>query len=79
MRRLLVLLVVLLIAPSATAGGTSAGQPVALVCAESSDEVFAVSLGPHGGRVLKRVRVDDSLMVAAPLHGPAVVADPHGA
>jgi DNA-binding beta-propeller fold protein YncE len=28
--------------------------------------------------VLKRVRLDDPLMVAAPLHGPAVVVDPHG-
>jgi DNA-binding beta-propeller fold protein YncE len=77
MRRLLLLLIVLILVPSATAGA-SAGRPVALVCAEASDEVFAVSLGPHGGRVLKRVRLDDPLMVAASLRGPAVVADPHG-
>jgi YVTN family beta-propeller protein len=51
---------------------------VALVVAEASNEIFAVSLGPHGGHVLKRVRLDDPLMVAAPLHGPAVVVDPHG-
>jgi DNA-binding beta-propeller fold protein YncE len=57
---------------------TSAGRPVALVVAELSNEVFAVSLGPHGGHVLKRVRLDDPLMVAANLHGPAVVVDPHG-
>lgn len=57
---------------------TSGGRPVALVVAELSNEVFAVSLGPHGGHVLKRVHLDDPLMVAAELHGPAVVVDPHG-
>ena len=57
---------------------SSAGRPVALVCAEASNEILAVSLGPHGGHVLKRVRLDDPLMVAAPRHGPAVVVDPHG-
>lgn len=77
MRRLLVLLTGLLLVPSASAGA-SANRPVALVCAEASNEVFAVSLGRHGGHVLKRVHVDDPLMVAARLHGPAVVVDPHG-
>lgn len=77
MRRLPVLLTALLLVPSASAGA-SASRPVALVCAEASNEVFAVSLGPHGGRVLKRVHLDDPLMVATPLHGPAVVVDPHG-
>lgn len=77
MRPLLILLVGLLLVPSASAA-TSRSRPVALVCAEASNEVFAVSLGPHGGRILKRVRLDDPLMVAAPLHGPAVVVDPHG-
>lgn len=57
---------------------TSAGRPVALVVAEASNAVFAVSLGPDGGRILKRVHLDDPLMVAAPLHGPAVVVNPHG-
>src|SRR4029079_14842000 len=66
-----------LLLPS-TGAETSAGRPVALVVAEASNQVFAVSLGPHGGRVLERVRLDDPLMVAAPLHGPAVVVDPHG-
>ena len=28
--------------------------------------------------MLKRVHLDDPLMVAAPLHGPAVVVNPHG-
>jgi DNA-binding beta-propeller fold protein YncE len=77
MRRFLVLLAVVLLVPS-TSAGASASRPVALVCAEASNEVLAVSLGPHGGRVLKRVRLDDPLMIAAPLHGPAVVVDPHG-
>ncbi|HEY3462955.1 MAG TPA: YncE family protein [Gaiellaceae bacterium] len=79
MRRFLVLLAVVLVVPSASAGaGASADRPVALVCAEASNEVLAISLGRHGGRVLKRVRLDDPLMIAAPLHGPAVVVDPHG-
>jgi hypothetical protein len=54
------------------------GRPVALVAAETANEVLAVSLGPQGGHVLKRVHRADPLMVAAPLHGPAVVLDPHG-
>jgi DNA-binding beta-propeller fold protein YncE len=54
------------------------GRPVALVAAETANEVLAVSLGPQGGHVLKRVHLADPLMVAAPLHGPAVVLDPHG-
>jgi hypothetical protein len=66
-----------LLLPSSVAA-TAGERPVALVVAEASNEVFAVSLGPHGGRVLKRVRLDDPLMVAAPLHGPAVVVNPHG-
>ncbi|HLY85948.1 MAG TPA: YncE family protein [Gaiellaceae bacterium] len=66
-----------LLVPSSVAA-TSGGRPVALVVAETSNEVFAVSLGPHGGHVLKRVRLDDPLMVATTLRGPAVVVDPHG-
>jgi hypothetical protein len=67
----------LLLVPVASAGG-SADRPVALVTAETSNEVLAVSLGPHGGQVLKRVHLDDPLMIATPLHGPALVVDPHG-
>jgi len=79
MRRLVVLATALLVVPSAAAGArSSASRPVALVCAEASNEVFAVSLGPHGGRVLKRIHIADPLMIAAPLHGPAVVVDPNG-
>lgn len=77
MRRLLVLAVALLLVPAASAQPAE-NRPVALVAAETANEVLAVSLGPHGGRVLKRVQVDDPLMVAATLHGPAVVVDPHG-
>jgi len=77
MRRLLVLATALLLVPSASAR-TAAERPVAIVAAETANEVVAVSLGPHGGHVLKRVRLEDPLMVAAPLHGPAVVLDPHG-
>lgn len=75
MRRLLVLTAALLLVPAAAAG-TTAGRPVAIVVAETADKVFAVSLGPHGGHVLRTVRIVDPLMVAAPLHGPAVVLSP---
>ena len=75
MRRLLVLAVALLLVPAASAR-PSDNRPVALVAAETANEVLAVSLGPHGGHVLKRVHVVDPLMVAAPLHGPAVVLSP---
>jgi YVTN family beta-propeller protein len=79
MRRILAIVVLLaaLLFPSSVVA-TSGGRPVALVVAELSNEVFAVSLGPHGGQVLKRVHLADPLMVAAGLHGPAVVVDPHG-
>jgi DNA-binding beta-propeller fold protein YncE len=77
MRRLLGLAVALLLVPAASAR-PSANRPVAIVAAETANEVLAVSLGPHGGHILRRVRVTDPLMVAAPLHGPAVVVDPHG-
>ena len=75
MRRLLVVSLLALLVPVASAG-TAASRPVAIVVAETANRVFAVSLGPHGGRVLKSVRVVDPLMVAAPLHGPAVVLSP---
>ena len=75
MRRLLVLVSALLLAPAASAR-TSAPVPVGIVAAETSNQVIAVSLGPHGGRVLKRVDIVDPLMVAAPLHGAAVVLSP---
>ena len=77
MRRLLLIAVALLLVPAASAG-VPANRPVAIVAAETANEILAVSLGPHGGHVLRRVHLADPLMVAAPLHGPAVVLDPHG-
>ncbi len=64
----------LVLAANAWAGG----RPVAIVTAETSNQVIALSLGPHGGHVLKRVHLVDPLMVAAPLDGPAVVVSPTG-
>jgi sugar lactone lactonase YvrE len=75
MRRVLCLAGVLFFAPGASAAGLN-GRPIAIVAAETSNQVIAVSLGPHGGHVLRRVHVVDPLMVAAPLHGPAVVLSP---
>src|SRR3954453_9038081 len=77
MRRLLVLAAALLLVPAASAH-PSANRPVAIVAAETANEVLAVSLGQDGGHVLKRVRLEDPLMVAAPLHRPAVLLTPHG-
>jgi hypothetical protein len=74
-RKLALLAAALLVVPAASAS-SSADRPVALVAAETANEVLAVSLGPHGGRILKRVRLVDPLMVAAPLRGPAVVLSP---
>jgi len=74
-RRLLILAIALVLLPSASAR-SSANRPVALVAAETSNQVIAVSLGPQGGHVLRRVQLVDPLMVAAPLHGPAVVLSP---
>jgi len=74
-RWFLVLPLALLLVPAAS-GRTVSSRPVAIVVAESANRVFAVSLGPDGGRVLKSVSVVDPLMVAAPLHGPAVVLSP---
>jgi DNA-binding beta-propeller fold protein YncE len=75
MRSLFVLAVALVLVPVASAHAAG-NRPVAIVAAETSNQVIAVSLGPRGGRVLKRVHVTDPLMVAAPLHGPAVVLSP---
>jgi hypothetical protein len=79
MRRILAFSVVTtaLFLPSSVCA-TSGSRPVALVVAELSNEVFAVSLGSHGGHVLRRVHLDDPLMVATALHGPAVIVNPHG-
>jgi DNA-binding beta-propeller fold protein YncE len=76
-RKLALLAVALLVVPAASAS-PSAERPVALVAAETANEVLAVSLGPHGGRIVRRIHVVDPLMIAAPLHGPAVVVSPKG-
>ena len=72
MRRILCVAGLLLLVPGASAAAQS-GRPVAIVAAETSNQVIAVSLGPHGGHVLRRVQLVDPLMVASSLHGPAVV------
>jgi YVTN family beta-propeller protein len=59
-------------APGHVAGGT----PVALVTAESQNEVLAVSL--PGGKVLRRVRLADPQTIVAEPNGQAVVVDPEG-
>jgi DNA-binding beta-propeller fold protein YncE len=74
-RKVALLAAALFVVPAASAS-SSAERPVALVAAETSNQVVAVSLGPEGGHVLKRVDLVDPLMVAAPLHGPAVVLSP---
>jgi DNA-binding beta-propeller fold protein YncE len=74
-RKLALLAVALLVVPAASAS-SSADRPVALVAAETANEVLAVSLGPHGAKVLRLVHLVDPLMVAAPLRGPAVVLSP---
>jgi hypothetical protein len=71
------LVVAALLLPS-SAAAQLAGRPVALVTAETSNEVIAVSLGPEGGHILRRVRLVDPLMIASPPHGPAVVLNPSG-
>jgi hypothetical protein len=76
-RKLALLAVAFLVVPAASAH-SSAERPVALVAAETANEVLAVSLGPHGGRIVRRIHVVDPLMIAAPLHGPAVVVSPKG-
>jgi DNA-binding beta-propeller fold protein YncE len=74
-RKVAPLAVALFLVPAGSAS-SSTERPVALVAAETSNQVVAVSLGPEGGRVLRRVHLVDPLMVAAPLHGPAVVLSP---
>ena len=79
MRKIVALPVVVaaLLLPSSVAA-QPAGRPVALVTAETANEVIAVSLGLHGGHILRRIHLADPLMVAAPRHGPAVVVNPSG-
>jgi len=55
---------------------TAGGSPVALVTAETENEVLAVSL--PGGKVLRRVHLHDPQTVVAGAAGPAVVVSPSG-
>jgi serine/threonine-protein kinase len=71
-RAALVSLASLALAAPAWAGG----RPVALVTAESENEVLAVSL--PDGTVLRRVHVPDAESIAAGVTGPAVVVSPSG-
>lgn len=63
---------------SAPGGGArlDGGSPVALVTAETANEVVAVSL--PGGKVLRRVRVHDPQTIVAGAAGPALVVSPSG-
>jgi len=70
------LLAVALTGESAS-GHRTGGTPVALVTAESKNEVLAVSL--PGGKVLRRVHIPDPQAIAAGPTGPAVVVSPEGA
>lgn len=78
MRRIVVLAVLAaaLLVPSA-GGANSLGRPVALVTAETSNEVIAVSLGPHGGKVLRRVHLPHPQTITATC-GAAIAVDPAG-
>jgi DNA-binding beta-propeller fold protein YncE len=62
--------------PAAALAGREGGSPVALVTAESADEVVAVSL--PSGKVLRRVHLHDPETIATGTTGPAVVASPSG-
>ena len=73
----LVLAVVSLLLGAATARARMmGGTPVALVTAESENEVLAVSL--PGGKVLKRVHLSDPESIAADPSGQAAVVSPEG-
>ncbi len=56
-----VALVLLLPRPGAA---TTGGRPVALVTAETANEVLAVSLGKYGGHIIRRAHLVDPLMIA---------------
>lgn len=73
---LLVLAVVAMFGAVAARARVTGGTPVALVTAESENEVLAVSL--PGGKVLRRVHVSDPETIVAGPNGAAVVVSPHG-
>ncbi len=73
---LLVFAVVAPLGASTARARVTGGTPVALVTAESENEVLAVSL--PGGKVLKRVRLPDPESIAADPNGQAAVVSPEG-
>jgi DNA-binding beta-propeller fold protein YncE len=79
MRKLVALAaIVFVLLPPASGAARFGGQPVALVTAETANEVLAVSLGKYGGHILRRVHLDHPLMIASATDGPAVVVNPRG-
>jgi hypothetical protein len=76
---MLVVVLSALVAPlaaSSASARTAGGTPVALVTAERSNEVFAVTL--PSGRIVRRVHIADPQTIAAGTVGPAVVINPAG-
>lgn len=67
-----------IVAVALVGGGTAhaGGTPVAIVTAETQNEVLALSLAT--GKVLRRASIADPLNVAALPSGPAVVVSPKG-
>ena len=74
---LFMLLAAALLAPSSQARSVSGGRPVALVTAESMDELLAVSL--PGGRILKRLHMPADPENVETGEGTAVVVSTRGA
>jgi DNA-binding beta-propeller fold protein YncE len=73
---LLVLGLLALLGATAARAHVAGGTPVALVTAESENEVLAVSL--PDGKVLRRVHLSDPEAIAAEPNGEAVVVSPEG-
>lgn len=81
MRRLSLLVVAASVAVFATpwaGAGASSGRPVALVTAETANEVLAVSLGVQGGKIVRRVHLHDPVTIAAAECGPGIAVSPSG-
>ena len=68
--------VVFMLLLPASSAATSGSRPVALVTAETANEVLAVSLGKYGGHILRRVHLVDPLMIASAPRSLAVVVSP---
>ena len=64
------------LAAAASSARQAGGSPVALVTAETANEVLAISL--PGGQVLRRVQLHDPQAIAAAASGAAVVVSPSG-